>query len=452
MFFFLLCLKNTDFGAVSKPLYNCMPSLSVRLAPLAPPDPGGGPWIFLQGLGTAFLEVLASKLTAAGVSVLRVNFCGGDPLFGGPEDQINFTGHQRDLPAFYAKLIKDHRAQGFLLFGDERPIHRPAIVAAREADIPILVYEEGYLRPNWITVENGGANANSLFPTNAETLRELAGPLNDPGRGPSLPPAMPPRVKNDIKHKAGNIFLGYRFPHYQTHRPDPMWKEAKSWVARFLTRHKRASIARALEARYRTETPPYFLIPLQLSSDTQIRVHSAFKGMPHFIETVCQSFAAHAPAECRLLIKNHPLDNGLLPYGRQIKELSRQLGIEDRVDFIEGGDLSRMIKHSRGVVTVNSTVGLTTLAALKPLCVLGKALYDIAGLTHGGSLDTFWRAPTEPAPDLVWSLLKLLKHGCMVEGDLFTETGIDLASNGVRDIVLGTRPRLIAVEPDEPAP
>ena len=60
------------------------------------------------------------------------------------------------------------------------------------------------------------------------------------------------------------------------------------------------------------EEVPYFLFPLQLDSDFQIRVHTPFGGMLAAIEHVIDAFAADASRETKLGIKNHPLDNGMI--------------------------------------------------------------------------------------------------------------------------------------------
>ena len=43
-------------------------------------------------------------------------------------------------------------------------------------------------------------------------------------------------------------------------------------------------------------------------------------------------------------------------------------------------------------MVVNSTVGLSALHHNKPTKVLGKAIFDLAGLTYQGQLDDFWCA------------------------------------------------------------
>lgn len=55
--------------------------------------------------------------------------------------------------------------------------------------------------------------------------------------------------------------------------------------------------------------------------------------------------------------------------------------------------LPTLIKGSIGVIVVNSTVGLQALYHNRPVKVMGKAIYDMPGLTFQGSLDKFWQNP-----------------------------------------------------------
>lgn len=68
----------------------------------------------------------------------------------------------------------------------------------------------------------------------------------------------------------------------------------------------------------------------------------------------------------------------------------------DRVFLADGGDTDALIAQSAGIVTVNSTVGLTALYAAKPVIALGAAVYDVPGLTSQEPLARFWHAPAPP--------------------------------------------------------
>ena len=48
-----------------------------------------------------------------------------------------------------------------MLYGDVRPIHAEAVARAKAAGIMVHVFEEGYLRPYWVTYERGGSNGHS---------------------------------------------------------------------------------------------------------------------------------------------------------------------------------------------------------------------------------------------------------------------------------------------------
>ena len=66
-----------------------------------------------------------------------------------------------------------------------------------------------------------------------------------------------------------------------------------------------------------------------------------------FIEEVMASFAKHAPKDCHLFFKNHPLDNGMIDYRGIIARSAAQHGIEDRIGFAAGGDLALLLDVAR---------------------------------------------------------------------------------------------------------
>ena len=59
--------------------------------------------------------------------------------------------------------------------------------------------------------------------------------------------------------------------------------------------------------------------------------------------------------------------------------------------------LPTCLKNAIGTITINSTVGLSSLYHKTPTITLGKALYDIEGLTcKGMHLNDFWRGYKAP--------------------------------------------------------
>src|SRR5690606_28117416 len=116
---------------------------------------------------------------------------------------------------------------------------------------------------------------------------------------------------------------------------------------------------------------PYFLLPLQLDSDWQIRKHSSFRDMGEVLDLALASFKNHAPEATRLVVKVHPMDNGLIDRLAQARTKATLLGIAERVDIIDGGDLDLLLQHASGTVVVNSTVGLSAMRHGCPTIALG---------------------------------------------------------------------------------
>ena len=84
--------------------------------------------------------------------------------------------------------------------------------------------------------------------------------------------------------------------------------------------------------------------------------------MTPVITTIIQSFARHAPSGTMLVVKEHPLDDGLVNWRSLVERLAADAGLADQVVYLEMGDLDRLIAATLGVVTVNSTTGTLALA------------------------------------------------------------------------------------------
>ena len=137
----------------------------------------------------------------------------------------------------------------------------------------------------------------------------------------------------------------------------------------------------------------FFLAVLQVSSDSQIQMGSPYRGMHDFIEDVIRSFAGHAHASDHLAFKHHPRDRGYNNYASLIRLLAKKYGVTGRVHYFHDGPLSRYLRTCRGVITVNSTVGLQALFHAVPTKTMGDTFYNLEGLTDQKPLDGFWCDP-----------------------------------------------------------
>jgi capsular polysaccharide export protein len=155
-----------------------------------------------------------------------------------------------------------------------------------------------------------------------------------------------------------------------------------------------------LESITQSFTQSYFFVPLQTYNDFQILQHSGYLSIEKFIIEVLESFAGHAPKDVILLFKHHPVDRGRKDYSQFISDQAWLLGIQKRVHVVHDVYLPDCLANAQGTVTINSTVGLSSIYHKTPVITLGYALYDIEGLTNKGvALDDFWNH--QQLPDMV---------------------------------------------------
>jgi capsular polysaccharide export protein len=378
-------------------------------------------FLFLQGPPGPLMHQLATAMRERGIKVERINICAGDQI-DWPERATNFRGRFRDWPVFFDNFLREHQITDILLFGDCRPYHVSARGVAALRGVRTYVLEEGYLRPHWMTLELDGVNGHSRLTRRKEWVLEQARDL------PPEPYMLPVtatfrrRVRDTARHyiavHAGRLV----YPFYRTHRPGSALMEAAGWGWKYLTRGLRERQTRKVLSDLRGK--PFFLFPLQLSGDYQIRSHSPFPDMRAAAAYVMESFARHAHDEAHLLIKAHPFDTTLTNWRRFIDRRSRRLGIRERVHFVDGGQLDQLAAETAGMVCVNSTSATLALAAGRPVCTLGEAIYNVPGLTFDRHLDEFWTDPVPPEPGLYGAFRRVLVDRCLVRGGIASESAV----------------------------
>jgi capsular polysaccharide export protein len=193
----------------------------------------------------------------------------------------------------------------------------------------------------------------------------------------------------------------------------------------------------------------FFLFPLQLDSDAQIRVHSRFGRMAPAIDTVIRSFAQHAPADVQLVISEHPLDQAVIDLHDTVAAAAVAMGIGDRIVYLRGGTPPPLLAACRGVVTVNSTIGLSAMEVGRPVATLGNAVYNIAGLIDDRPLELFWSQPRAPDPVLVAAFRRALIESTQLPGGYYGPAARRLAVDAAVVRLTGAL-RLPAIVPSEP--
>lgn len=351
--------------------------------------------LLLQGPVGPFFNCLAQDLSRAGWLVRKVNFNGGDEFFFSGQDAYRYQGTLSEWPDACERLIRSFQPERIYLFGDCRPVHRPAIEIARRLGVRVFVFEEGYVRPDYITLEENGVNSYSDIPRDPRFYHQL--PEESTKATPS-PPSVGKRffwaAWYATLYCATMALARQHFPHYQHHRPLEPLVEGVSWLRAGLRKLLAPLRDQAVLRRAKGElSKRYFLVPLQVHNDSQIQFHSPFGGLESFIRRVVVSFAEHADADAHLIFKHHPMDRAYRNYRSMIRAFAADFGISDRVHCTDDAHLPTLIHHARGVVVINSTTALSALHHAKPVIALGEACYNIPGLCHQGSLESFWHKP-----------------------------------------------------------
>ncbi len=384
-------------------------------------------FLFLQGPPGPFFARLADALSGNGHIVHRINFSGGDRWsWTGPA--TDYRGKSENWPHFFDSFVRSNRITDLVLFGDCRPLHSAAHGLAVLRRLRIHVFEEGYIRPDWVTLELDGVNGNSTLSRDPDWYLAAARTLPPLPDHPPVASSFKRRADEALSYFTNNVVQRPRFPHYRSHRPISPIIEGLGWVKRFAG--QKAARERADIILQQMREKPYFVLPLQLNSDHQIRTHSPFGNMKVAMAYVIESFARSAPADMMLVIKQHPLDNGLINWRRLARARAAEHGIADRMLFLEEGDIAQVVAGAKGVVTVNSTTGTLALAGGVPVAVLGQAVYHIPGITHQGSLDSFWNGP--PVPDAsIWdAFCRVLYDRCLIRGGFSSDEGLGLLIEG----------------------
>lgn len=369
----------------------------------------GKKYLLLQGPMGPFFSDLAGWLKLHEREAINVVFNGGDRFYCRQRHALCYL---QPLSAFPEWLTEIHQQSGFdsiVCFGDCRPLHQAAKFWAKDNHVRFLVFEEGYFRPHFITLEEGGVNAYSLLPRDAEFYHSL--PETSLLGFNKIAASSVKRIAHAIWYCLMYFNHQYEFINYQHHKSISIGSETKCWIRscwrKLLYRLKQQSISKKIKKEM---SGKYYLAILQVYNDSQIHHHSPYADIEDYIKSVILSFCQSAPQDSYLVFKHHPMDRGHRNYLQLIKSIALKSGISTRVIYVHDLPLDDLLSHARAVVTINSTVGMRALAKFKPLKVLGSAIYDIIGMTYQGCLDDFWQAEFQPDAILIRKFEKYLRE------------------------------------------
>lgn len=350
--------------------------------------------LLLQGpMGDYFTKV-AGWLKKNNIECYKLVLNGGDWFFSYRLNNLHYRGKLAFFEDWLIETIKSYQLDTLICFGDCRFYHRVAKKVATELGLKFYVFEEGYIRPNYITFEKEGVNDFSCFKSYYQLADKTIPDLPLPDNPEVVGSSFSGLIRIAITYYLCWVFCYFLYPHYKHHRMISPISEVYYWLKSGLQR-----IINFQREPYKFlnliqhHTDRYFIVALQVHNDSQVRVHSDYADVKDFIEEVIASFALHADRSHHLVLKHHPMDRGYRNYSGYIRELSARYGLRGRTHYMCDVHFPTLMKHSLGVVTINSTTGIQALHHGKPVIALGRAIYNLPKLTYQGALDHFWEHP-----------------------------------------------------------
>ena len=407
-------------------------------------------FLFLQGPHGPFFWQLAKRLRTAQARCHRIGFNRGDRLFW--PDGGSFTACEHgldDWPDAVTEAFVEHDVTDLVLYGDTRPIHAEAIRRATLRGITVHVFEEGYLRPWWITYERGGSNGHS--PIMRMPIDAMAAFLDRPAPDPVEAPGHWGALLRHMFY--GAVYHGAALTGPQIHEPHrgiPLSREFALHLRRLVLMPFSASDRIRVTGKIRYGGFPYHLVLLQLDHDASLRHHGPFATTAEFLTRIVSTFASHAPPHHHLVVKAHPLEDGRVSVRRLLRELSKAAGVEKRVHYVGGGKLARLLSTAKSVITVNSTAAQQALMRGIPVKAFGRGVYCKPEFVSEQPLETFFANPQPPVAAAYAVFRQFLLETSQLPGSFYAASGRRQALRLLTDIMLAPQDRY-ARTPEENA-
>ncbi|WP_073195735.1 capsule biosynthesis protein [Roseovarius marisflavi] len=412
-------------------------------------------FLFLQGPHGPFFQKLGQMLRRANAQVWRVGFNAGDQAFWrDAKTYIPYTGSALDWPEAFRQILTNKNITDIVLYGDTRPIHAQAVAIARDAGLTVHVYEEGYMRPYWVTYERDGTNGNSKLME--MSVPQMRAALETSDMDTALPPASWGDMRQHIFY--GALYHGFvllanrRYRNFRPHRALSVREEFHLYIKRLLLMPLQAIERRLATWRIRHGGFPYHLALLQLEHDSSFQSHSPFSSMTEFLETVIEGFALGAPPHHHLVIKAHPLEDGRAPIRAELRRLVRAHGVKGRVHYVRGGKLAQLLDEARSAVTVNSTAAQQVLWRGIPLRTFGQAVYAKPEFVSTKPLRDFFAGAERPDRRAYTDYRRYLLETSQIAGGFYSAQGRRQLLRQAVDMMLAPEDPYDALESGTAAP
>ena len=269
----------------------------------------------------------------------------------------------------FERFISDHHID-LLITGGATGFERCGLATARRLGIKTLCLWEGFFRPDTITYDRLGMNAESeLYSVSSETIQSHI-PTDKFKQFISV---YAERLNNSHPSSLQRIHGG-RFN---------VLKQARSrWVDRKDVERIRIPLAQHLTARasylrykssYRSideVSKPFIFFPFQTHTDTNVALNCDIFPFSGIAERVIAAFSqVRSKLGADLIIKEHPMDIFRISYDRRNADGVYWISPETPTSAI------LLNPYCAGTIVVNSTAGLESLVLGRPVMTLGRSVY-----------------------------------------------------------------------------
>lgn len=289
-----------------------------------------------------------------------------------------------------------------------------------------LFFENGYFRPNTITVDSKGINYENSVPrkekyylNNNNKIKDNYGSINKNIKIKNVNFSNSNTFKNKYYRflfllKSLNNYY-YKFCRFRKNKINFKKKLTKFY---YKNMHK-------INKKEKSNLPSkYIFVPFQVHDDSQIINYSPnINNMRELVDYTYKNIKYFKDKgrlkDTYVIFKEHPVDIGRINYSKLYKKYNEVPWII----FLKKYNTKKLIKNSRLVITINSTVGIEALQEYKTVITLGQAFYNVRNLVINNkkidnlSKDIAKALKFSPNEYLVDNFLKYLKFNYNIKGN-----------------------------------
>ena len=377
-----------------------------------------GNCLFLMGPIGTFFARLSKYFEQNDIRTYKMSF----PLYeyGFPKSKlIKFSKDIRYFKEFLRKTIVEKNIKHIFMYGNVLIPHKNALelvdeLKKEDINIRTHIFELGYFRPNFVTLEKRGINFDSSFIKNRDFyLKQDSFEIFPvPKKHAHFRIRKIWKAISFINHCFKNYKL-VEYEHKLQPKPIYIWYQIKGFFLKYFFKFTEYKLKKKCFFEKK-----FFIAILQVATDSQLKQGSDIKDNNKFIYKIIKDFAK-SNVDNNLVFKHHPRDRGYTNYFDQIEKISKEFGVYKKVFYIHDYFLSKvfMNPNCKGTVLINSTVGYQSLYHSVPIKSFGISPYNIEGLSDQRNLLSFFRNPLPVDKLLFKKFYKYILENSQINGN-----------------------------------